>query len=31
MALPDVLVGIRIEDLPVLLASLDLSVAEADR
>lgn len=31
MALPDVLVGIRIEDLPVLLASLDLSIAEADR
>jgi NADH-quinone oxidoreductase subunit D len=31
MSLPEVLVGIRIEDLPVLLASLDLSIAEADR
>lgn len=30
-ALPEVLSGIRIEDLPALLASLDLSVAEADR
>jgi NADH-quinone oxidoreductase subunit D len=30
-ALPEILIGIRIEDLPVLLASLDLSIAEADR
>ena len=31
MALPDLLRGIGVEDLPVLLASLDLSIAEADR
>jgi NADH-quinone oxidoreductase subunit D len=31
MALPEAFVGIRIEDLPVLLASLDLCIAEADR
>jgi NADH-quinone oxidoreductase subunit D len=31
MALPELLVGVRLEDLPVLLASLDLSIAEADR
>ncbi len=29
--LSELLTGIRIEDLPVLLASLDLSIAEADR
>ena len=30
-ALPQLVRGIRIEDLPVVLASLDLSIAEADR
>lgn len=30
-ALPDVLAGQRLEDLPVVLASLDIGVAEADR
>jgi NADH-quinone oxidoreductase subunit D len=29
--LSDIMAGIRIEDLPVVLASLDLSLAEADR
>lgn len=31
MALPHLVEGIRIEDLPVVLASLDLGIAEADR
>lgn len=31
MAISHLLVGIRIEDLPVVLASLDLGIAEADR
>jgi len=31
MAVPELVEGIRIEDLPVVLASLDLGVAEADR
>jgi NADH-quinone oxidoreductase subunit D len=31
MALPKLVTGIRIEDLPVVLASLDLGIAEADR
>jgi NADH-quinone oxidoreductase subunit D len=31
MALPHLVTGIRIEDLPVVLASLDLGIAEADR
>lgn len=31
MLIPELLRGIRIEDLPVLLASLDLGMAEADR
>ncbi len=31
MAIPQVVRGIRIEDLPVVLASLDLGIAEADR
>lgn len=31
MALPDLIQGVRIEDLPVVLASLDLGIAEADR
>lgn len=31
MAIPKVTRGIRIEDLPVVLASFDLSIAEADR
>lgn len=31
MAVPQLVVGIRIEDLPVVLASLDLGIAEADR
>ncbi|MGK5083595.1 NADH-quinone oxidoreductase subunit D [Bdellovibrionota bacterium FG-1] len=31
LMVPSLLPGIRIEDLPVLLASLDLGVAEADR
>jgi NADH-quinone oxidoreductase subunit D len=31
MAVPYLVPGIRIEDLPVLLASLDLGIAEADR
>jgi NADH-quinone oxidoreductase subunit D len=30
-ALPQLVTGIRIEDLPVVLASLDLGIAEADR
>jgi NADH-quinone oxidoreductase subunit D len=30
-AVPDLLVGGRLEDLPVILASLDLGIAEADR
>ncbi len=30
-AVPQLAVGIRIEDVPVLLASLDLGIAEADR
>jgi NADH-quinone oxidoreductase subunit D len=29
--IPELLVGIRLEDLPVLLLSLDLGLAEADR
>jgi NADH-quinone oxidoreductase subunit D len=29
--LPEILRGIRVEDLPVVLASLDLGIAEADR
>jgi NADH-quinone oxidoreductase subunit D len=31
IAVPGLVVGIRIEDLPVVLASLDLGIAEADR
>jgi NADH-quinone oxidoreductase subunit D len=31
MATPELVKGIRIEDLPVVLASLDLGIAEADR
>lgn len=31
MAIPRLVSGIRIEDLPVVLASLDLGIAEADR
>ncbi len=31
MAIPHLVTGIRIEDLPVVLASLDLGIAEADR
>ncbi len=31
MAIPKLITGIRIEDLPVVLASLDLGIAEADR
>jgi NADH-quinone oxidoreductase subunit D len=31
MAIPALVSGIRIEDLPVVLASLDLGIAEADR
>jgi NADH-quinone oxidoreductase subunit D len=31
MAIPQLLQGTRIEDLPVVLASLDLGIAEADR
>jgi NADH-quinone oxidoreductase subunit D len=31
MLIPELLEGIRIEDLPVLLASLDLGIGEADR
>ncbi len=31
MVIPKLVTGIRIEDLPVLLASLDLGIAEADR
>jgi NADH-quinone oxidoreductase subunit D len=31
MAIPQLVDGIRIEDLPVVLASLDLGIAEADR
>ena len=31
MAIPQIICGIRIEDLPVVLASLDLGIAEADR
>jgi len=31
MAIPKLVEGIRIEDLPVVLASLDLGIAEADR
>jgi NADH:ubiquinone oxidoreductase subunit D len=31
MAVPQLLEGIRLEDLPVVLASLDLGIAEADR
>ncbi len=31
MAVPPLLTGVRIEDLPVVLASLDLGIAEADR
>jgi len=31
MAIPKVTQGIRIEDLPVVLASFDLSISEADR
>ena len=31
MALPRLITGIRIEDLPVVIASLDLGIAEADR
>lgn len=30
-ALPELVRGVRLEDLPLLLASLDMSVAEADR
>jgi NADH-quinone oxidoreductase subunit D len=29
--IPELLTGIRVEDLPVLLLSLDLGLAEADR
>jgi NADH-quinone oxidoreductase subunit D len=31
LSIPQVVCGIRIEDLPVVLASLDLGIAEADR
>ncbi len=31
LAIPQIVRGIRIEDLPVVLASLDLGIAEADR
>jgi NADH-quinone oxidoreductase subunit D len=31
LLIPELLTGIRVEDLPVLLASLDLGMAEADR
>jgi NADH-quinone oxidoreductase subunit D len=31
LAVPDLVQGIRVEDLPVVLASLDLGIAEADR
>jgi NADH-quinone oxidoreductase subunit D len=31
LVIPELLPGIRVEDLPVLLASLDLGMAEADR
>lgn len=31
MAIPSLVEGVRIEDLPVVLASLDLGIAEADR
>lgn len=31
IAIPRLLTGVRIEDLPVVLASLDLGIAEADR
>ena len=31
MAIPFIIPGVRVEDLPVVLASLDLGIAEADR
>jgi NADH-quinone oxidoreductase subunit D len=31
MVIPDLVQGIRVEDLPVVLSSLDLGIAEADR
>jgi NADH-quinone oxidoreductase subunit D len=30
-AIPELVCGVRVEDLPVVLASLDLGIAEADR
>jgi NADH:ubiquinone oxidoreductase subunit D len=29
--IPELVRGVRVEDLPVVLASLDLGIAEADR
>lgn len=31
LLIPEIVIGLRIEDLPVVLASLDLNLAEADR